>query len=381
MSEQETKTDLWKWVLAAVSALAVIVLAASVSLVAVMGGALGGGNSGDSGPVCEPGEGGSEGVEIPSEYEDFVDGASAESGLSVGILGAQLKHESDWDPEAESSAGAQGIAQFMPRTWDEWGEDGDPFDPADAIAAQGRYMGHMYDLMEPEADDEEDLIKLSLAAYNAGPGAVKRYDYDLDDMFSDSGSPGYQNETKPYVENIVSAAEGDYTADCEHDDGGGGSVPEGEIPETSEYLAWEERVELPRSTAGSHGKEDAKPEFVEAADELASTPTTAYYTDCGVFVATVMRSSGVDPDYPARGTGVQLSYVNNSDKYETFSATSEGELEPGDILVRPGHTYLFTGERNSSDTGRAQGASLYTRPPSGHNILLDGGYTVARHKG
>src|SRR5512139_2445880 len=56
----------------------------------------------------------------------------------ASVLAAQLEAESSWNPAARSPAGAQGIAQFMPGTWRQWGRDADgdgrrsPWNPADA---------------------------------------------------------------------------------------------------------------------------------------------------------------------------------------------------------------------------------------------------------
>lgn len=358
----------------------IVIFVAGVVMIAAIGGALGGAGDGDDSAVCTPGDGEDAKVEIPEEYSEFVDNAAAEAGLSASVIGAQLHAESGWDPKAESPVGAQGIAQFMPATWEQFGEGGDPFDPKDAIAAQGRYLKYLADFMKEGSDgDDELLVRLVMAGYNAGEGAVKKYDFDLDEMFSDPDKPGYKNETKAYVEKIVKAAKGDYGSDCKG--GGGGDVPKGGAVDTAAYLAWEERVEMPRSTAYGYGEDKAKPEYVEAANKLSKDHHTAYYTDCGVFVATVMISSGTDKSFPKRGTSGMYSYMQNSDKYKFFTPSSEADLKPGDILVKHGHIYLYTGERNSSPTGRAQGASLYTRPPSGHNMLLGGEYKVGRYEG
>lgn len=62
------------------------------------------------------------------------------------LIAAQIDQESKWDPEAVSDKGAAGLSQFMPGTWPSWGRDDDgngrvsPFDPGDAIMAQGRFM-------------------------------------------------------------------------------------------------------------------------------------------------------------------------------------------------------------------------------------------------
>ncbi|MGJ9374390.1 transglycosylase SLT domain-containing protein [Nesterenkonia sp. CF4.4] len=141
---------------------------------------------------------------VPEEYRDALQSASAESGLAVEVLAAQIDQESGWNPDAVSSVGAQGLTQFMPATWDTHGGGGDPFDPDDAIAAQGRYMGVLWDEVEPYAgDDERTHIELTLAAYNAGPGAVATHE----------GIPPF-SETEDYVDAILSVGQGSYTTDC-----------------------------------------------------------------------------------------------------------------------------------------------------------------------
>ena len=71
--------------------------------------------------------------------------------------------ESNFNPNAVSPAGAQGIAQFMPATAASYGLR-DPFDPIASIAAQARMMGGLL--------RQFGSVQLALAAYNAGPGAV-----------------------------------------------------------------------------------------------------------------------------------------------------------------------------------------------------------------
>ena len=83
--------------------------------------------------------------------------------VSAALLAAQIYAESNFNPFAQSPAGAQGIAQFMPGTADAMGLD-DPFAPGAAIDAQAHLMR---DLLRRFA-----TVPLALAAYNAGPGAV-----------------------------------------------------------------------------------------------------------------------------------------------------------------------------------------------------------------
>ncbi|MGB8019595.1 MAG: lytic transglycosylase domain-containing protein, partial [Candidatus Nanopelagicales bacterium] len=119
---------------------------------------------------------------VPEAYRaDVLAAADTCPRISPSLLAAQLTSESNWNPQATSPAGAQGIAQFMPDTWTQWGGDLDedgtnsPFDPGDAIRAQGRYMCHLLDTViaaELGHTDPVTTISLALAAYNAGPAAV-----------------------------------------------------------------------------------------------------------------------------------------------------------------------------------------------------------------
>jgi len=87
-------------------------------------------------------------------------------------------------------------------------------------------------------------------------------------------------------------------------------------------------------------------------------------TDCGGFVSTVMKSSGVDPNYP-NGTSVEYSYVQaHPEKYTVIHPKTTADLQPGDILVTAdaGHTMVYVG----ADGGQypAVDASLGQRIPS-----------------
>lgn len=378
-ADPQKSSGLLKWLLIIGAGLVLASLAVIVLLPVVVMGMFSDAGSNDEDSYTCTADGDSSEVEIPDDYVGMVEDAAAESGLSPEVIAAQIATESDWSEDAVSPAGAEGIAQFMPETWEEWGNGGDITDPEDSIEAQGRYMEYLMDHMADHADDDEHQTELALAAYNAGHGAVGEFDYDLESMFA-SSSPDY-SETANYVPSIMSAAEGNYSADCTP---GGGSVPEGDIVEASMHLAHDERVSLEYSTDDRHGEDEAKDDFVDASTALDQPVDTAYFTDCGVFVATVMRSSGVDPQYQPRGTDAQQSYVEDSDDYQVFQPESEGDLEAGDILIGPGHTYIYTGERHAGDDGRAQGGSLYTRPPSGHHFFLSdsgGSYIAARFEG
>jgi cell wall-associated NlpC family hydrolase len=114
---------------------------------------------------------------VPTAYASLIEAAGTMCPtLSPPLLAAQLYQESGFNPNAVSSTGAQGIAQFEPGTWPSWTSksDGDglenPFNPADAIPAAARYDCA---LAQQVAGLGGDTVSLMLAAYNAGIGAVR----------------------------------------------------------------------------------------------------------------------------------------------------------------------------------------------------------------
>lgn len=101
---------------------------------------------------------------VPAQIAPHIARAAAKWNVPAALLAAQLQAESNFDPGAVSSAGAQGIAQFMPGTAAAYGLS-DPFDPGQAIMAQAHLMADLLSQFEGSTE-------LALAAYNAGPGAV-----------------------------------------------------------------------------------------------------------------------------------------------------------------------------------------------------------------
>lgn len=137
---------------------------------------------------------------VPSPYDQYIlDGVARYCPqLSPSILAAQIEAESNFNPTARSSAGAQGIAQFLPSTWASYGVDGDGDgradinNPADAIPSAARYDCVVRDAVRKVPGDPDANM---LAGYNAGPGAVTRF----------GGIPPY-TETRAYVAKILERA-------------------------------------------------------------------------------------------------------------------------------------------------------------------------------
>ena len=100
---------------------------------------------------------------VPAQFAAPLARAAQRWNVSAALLGAQLYAESNFNPFARSSAGALGIAQFMPGTAAAMGLR-DPFDAPAAIDAQAHLMR---DLLR-----QFGAVPLALAAYNAGPAPV-----------------------------------------------------------------------------------------------------------------------------------------------------------------------------------------------------------------
>ncbi len=117
-------------------------------------------------------------------YDSCIMEASQHHGVSMSLLKAVIKAESDFNPNAVSKKGAVGLMQIMPFNFKLLSID-DPYDPWQNIMGGAKYLKNM--LKKFNGD-----LALSLAAYNAGPNAVDKY----------GCIPPYP-ETKDYVEKVL----------------------------------------------------------------------------------------------------------------------------------------------------------------------------------
>ena len=118
-----------------------------------------------------------------SEFDSLIEQHAQANSLNPLLVRAVIEAESAFNPRAVSRVGAMGLMQLMPGTARDLGV-ADPFDPDENIRGGTKYLRSLLDRFDGD-------INLALAAYNAGPGAVEKYD----------GVPPYR-ETRNYVAKI-----------------------------------------------------------------------------------------------------------------------------------------------------------------------------------
>lgn len=157
------------------------------------------------------------------------------------------------------------------------------------------------------------------------------------------------------------------------------AIVAGSIVQTAINLA------LPKPIAdGNIAKTDARDTYQAAKEQYNPG---AQWSDCGGYIATVMISSGVDPNYPKVGVSNQVSYVEaHPEKYTVIQNPKVSDLQPGDILLSnsAGHTTLYLGENSTGYP--AADASLNQRVPSlrdsgNYTWMLNNGAIIARYIG
>lgn len=125
-----------------------------------------------------------------AQWRPYVEKWAPEFGVPVNVAMAVMQQESGGNPRAKSPAGAYGLMQLMPGTARALGVD--PKNPLENLRGGLKYLGQQY--------KQFGTWEQALAAYNAGPGNVRKY----------KGVPPFR-ETQRYVANIMKMAGGSYT--------------------------------------------------------------------------------------------------------------------------------------------------------------------------
>jgi len=124
----------------------------------------------------------------PEDIQRMMQDASANNNVELPLLEAIGKNESGFRSNATSPVGAQGVMQLMPGTAAGLGVT-DAYDPQQNINGGAKYLRGLLDQFHGN-------LPMTIAAYNAGPGAVQKY----------NGIPPYA-ETQNYVNNVMASYE------------------------------------------------------------------------------------------------------------------------------------------------------------------------------
>lgn len=123
-------------------------------------------------------------AKTPDEYDAYIREAASLYQIPEALVRAVIRVESNFDPRAISRANAQGLMQLIPATAERMLVS-DPFDARQNVLGGTRYLRVLANLFNGN-------LQLTLAAYNAGEGAVIKY----------NGIPPYE-ETQAYVSKVL----------------------------------------------------------------------------------------------------------------------------------------------------------------------------------
>jgi soluble lytic murein transglycosylase len=119
-----------------------------------------------------------------NKYGSIIEQASRRFSVEPSLIKAVIKAESDYDHEATSDKGAQGLMQLMPKTASDM-EVKNPYNPEENIFGGVRYLSTLLERYK-------NNVRLALAAYNAGPENVESY----------NGVPPFP-ETETFIKRVL----------------------------------------------------------------------------------------------------------------------------------------------------------------------------------
>ena len=218
------------------------------------------------------------------QFADIINKESQEHGVNPFLIAAIIKCESDFIPTCTSPVGAKGLMQLMPSNCQELGVT-DPYDPQQNICGGTREILSYLNYWSRKGKTGEELLKLSLASYNAGLGNVLKY----------GGVPPFA-ETRNYVIKVPNQFREYSGGNTEPFTASMGNSKLSEI-----YYKINE-VSVDHKTLKRHNFDEVI-EQLNFTDEQKETATLIYEADLW---ADVFDS---DMDYSFNITG---SYINNS---------------------------------------------------------------------
>lgn len=310
-----------------------------------------------------------------------------------GLLKSQPDPNSGW---ATSPDQAKGPFQFIPSTWASLGVDAD-------------HNG---------VKDVENLLDAAYGAanYMKTDGATANKPKSVWVNFADGYSGhtgGYADSVSKYIDFYASGGSSVSTSGSTADTSTGSSAScgsagavAGDIVQTALNFAWQDvtypshgSADTPSCTSPDpaqnpsschHGfqqlganspKVYTRQTYQDAWAKYNNAGSTSF-TDCGVYVATVLRASGVAKDYPASGSGGQLQWAqSHPDKYTVIGSPTVSDLQPGDVLVNSEHTFIYVGHVPSTKFTVAE-ASQDNHSPELDNVVANeiNGFSLVRVK-